>query len=149
MNVSQLIWAVVGTTCVVVGCITALTVWHPGDNTAVVTAILGVATPSVSVLLLLLQGQRTAQKVEEVKQEARHVANVTAEGLESARDSARKAKEVHQKTAEVVEKVVEKVEQIKDVAEAVTEIKSLVNGRQDELRRRLESLEERVRRGNG
>lgn len=136
MNTDRLIWAVVALTSVVAGCITALTIWRPGDNTAVITAILGAATPAISVLILLLQ---VSQKAEEVKKEARFVAAVTAEGLEGARDSARKAKDAHEKTAAAVQ----------NVENTVQEIKGLVNGQKDALLRRIAELEDRLRKRGG
>ena len=139
MTTDKLIWGVVAITCAVGAFITALTIWHPGDNTAVITSILGIATPSLTVLVLLLQGQKTAQKVDEVKQETRFVADVTAENLEGAKDSAQKAKDAQERTTKTVEKMVDKVD----------EIKSLVNGRQDELQRRIMELEERLRQKGG
>lgn len=135
-TVDGLIWGVVAITSLVAACITALTIWRPGDNTAVITSIIGVATPAISVLVLLLQGQKTAKKVDEVKQETRFVADVTAENLEGARDSARKAKDAHEKTTQTV----------KEMSLKVDEIKTIVNGRQDELQRRIADLEEKLRR---
>lgn len=125
MNTNWLIWAVVALTGFVAACITALTIWHPADNTAVITAILGAATPTISVLILLLQGSKTAQKVEEVQQEARVNAEVRGNTLEEVKN---------------------KVDEVKVVAETVHKI---VNGQRDELKRRITELEERARRGEG
>lgn len=134
----KLVWGVVAITCVVAACITALSIWHPGDNTAVITSIIGVATPAITVLILLLQGQKTAEKMDEVKQEARFVADVTAENLEGARDSARKAKDAQEKTTKTVNEMSGKMD----------EIKNIVNGRQDALQKRIAELEERLRQKN-
>lgn len=128
MSVDRLIWAVVALTSAVAACITVLTIWRPGDNAAVITAILGVTTPTLSVLVILLQGQKTALKVDEVKQEARIVANVAIASVEGAKDSARKA-------TVAVEKV----------ADTVNKIQYIVNGRQDALQQRITELEKQLR----
>lgn len=142
MNTNQLIWAVVALTLGVVGCISALTIWGDGDSSGVVTKILTVASPTLSILVLLLQVSR---KAEEVKKEARLVAEVTAEGLEGARDSARKAKAAHEQTAQAVKQVVEQVAEISGVADTVKELKSMVNGERDKLNQRIAELEQRLK----
>ena len=146
MTVNRLIWAVVVLTVAVIACIAGLTVWHPGDSTAAVTAILGVATPAISVLVLLLQGQKVSDKVDDVKREAKHVADVTAENLEGARDSARKAKDAHEQTAKVVKLVEQKVNTMTNMESTINEIKGMVDGQREHLVRRIADLEERLRR---
>ena len=73
MTANQLIAGVIFLTLGAVFAIVVLTVWHTGDNTGAITAILTIVMPAVSVLILLLQGQRTEQKVKEVKQDTQSV----------------------------------------------------------------------------
>ena len=130
MTIDRLIWAVVAITCAVIACITALTIWGTGDNTAAITSIIGVATPALSVLILLIQGQKTAVKVEEAKREASQIA--------------RKVEAAQQQTARTV------TARVEETSAKVDEIKNLVtNGRQEELQKRISELEERLRRQGG
>lgn len=145
INANKLVWAVVTLTAAVSGLIVILSIWGTGEEAKAITAILGVAAPSLSVLILLLQGQKTSDKIEEVKKEARFVAEVTAENLDNARDSARKAKDAHEKTAKVVESVEEKVAKIDDVANVVQEIKGIVNGQREQMEKRIAELEAQLR----
>lgn len=141
MSTERLIWAVVALTLGVVACITALTIWGTGDIDAAAAKILGVAAPAISVLILILQVSR---KAEEVKREARFVAEVTAEGLEGARDSARRAKATQEQTTKAVERVMERVNEIKDMADTVNEIKTAVNGEKHKLISQNEHLLHKV-----
>lgn len=91
---NTLVWAVVAITAVTAGSIAALVIWHPGDNTAAITAILSVVGPAVGVLVLLLQGQRTAKRVDEAAQkveEAKVVVDETKVKVDEVKQGVKKA----------------------------------------------------------
>lgn len=123
-----LIFAVVAITSIIVLAITGLQIWHPGDNAGAITAILGIATPAVTVLIVLLQGQRTVAKVNEVAQQAQETAQET-------RQVARRVEVTRQVTLATV------VEAAQKTAAKVEEIHDMVNGQRDELLHRIAALE--------
>ena len=125
MTTDRLIWAVVALTSAVMICITLLAIFRPGDNTGVIAAILGVAGPTISVLIVLLQGQGTQKKVDEVKQEAQVASAVAVAVNQQTERAAQKAEETALKVDEIRETV--------------------VNGRQAQMQRRIDELESHLR----